>query len=137
MLWGAGLGVFLHRHPWGDWLATQRGEYAAAIGMLGNLAISFDTGWATVLAVSAASLLGFLAYRHFASIAPEPPSLGGYKTIWVLEDAIAITNDVIARLQDMLKNAPDPATLSKTLLQAIRLLALLKNARNGRYEPQT
>jgi len=134
--WGFALGVFLKRHPKGDWLATQREEFAAAIGMIGNLLIAVGTGWATIFAVSAASLIGFLVHQIIADVTPEPPELGGYKTIWVLEDGIAITNDVIARLEDELENGHDPTEVSRALLQAARLVNLLKAARNGRYEPQ-
>jgi len=134
--WGFVFAVFLRRHPAGDYLATQREEFAAAVGMAVNMAIAFGTGWASILVVSVASLLGFLLHQFVVNVTPEAPQLGAYKTVWVLEDGIAITGNIIERLHDTLENGYAPTKVSRTLLQAIRLLGLLKAARNGRYEPQ-
>jgi len=137
LFWGILWAIFLQHTRAGKFLTEERTWLTVVVGVGVDGAISFGGDWWTCAAVLAFSSVGIIA-RSLLNETNRPPALGAYKTVWVLEDGIALMRDITAGLQAILKggklSGPLNASLSNILSRAHDANELLRAARRGEYE---
>lgn len=137
LFWGILWAVFLQYNRAGRFWAEERTWLTVVIGVGVDGIISFAGDWWTCAAVIAFSSFGIIL-RSLLNETKRPLTLGAYKTVWVLEDGIALTRDITAELRDILKtgelSGPLNASLSSILSHAHAANELLRAARRGEYE---
>lgn len=125
LIWGILYAIFLQHTRWGQFLAKRRTWITVTIGIGVDLLIAFDGTWATVAAVIGLSSLGIVA-RSLINEEREEFNPRGYKVKWGLEDAIALSNELV----EMLEGEGNARLLSL----AYRINEKVKSARRGEYE---
>jgi len=136
-LWGLLLALFLQWTRIGRFLADERTWASVVIGVGVDLLIAYPAGWWTIAGVVVASGLPMIARSMLLEARVDEEGLGRNKLKWLLEDAIAYSNN----LADLLEQALDPerkeamtCVLSKALRIAHTLGVILRDGRAGRYE---
>jgi hypothetical protein len=135
LLWGILWAVFLQYHRVGQYLADKRTWVTVVVGVGVDLAIAYGADWMAVVFVFGASSLGIIT-RSLINESQRPKELGAYKQKWLLEDAMAFTDEVIILLRLILRQEPGSKVVSATseALEVVQNLRLqLKSAREGRY----
>lgn len=108
---------------------------SVVIGVGVDLAISFGGDWFTVSAVIAASSIGIIGRSLSNERKGEP--FHRNKVIWNLEDAVALSNDLIKLLDQVLATGEKDTrslSISKAVSLAYQVREKIKNARRGEYE---
>lgn len=133
--WGVVLACFLQFSRWGKFLAEERTWITVVAGVGVDLLIAYQAEWLTVCLVIVLSSAGIIA-RSLLNESRKPfPS--GYKLLWGIEDAIAVTRELTRELEEVLETGK-PETqitrISKALALAHTANRLVCSARRGEYE---
>jgi len=133
--WGIIWAIFIQYHRMGQFWAEERTWLTVVIGVGVDMLIAYGSDWWTVLFVISASSVGIIG-RSLINERDRTKVPSGYKTLWRMEDSIAILNDVIDEFTVLVqgREGDQVAQHSKILREIHRASRLLQAARRGEYE---
>jgi hypothetical protein len=135
LLWGFLWAMVLQHTRLGQFWVKERTWLTVVIGVGVDLALSFGGDWFTVAAVIACSSFGII-WRSLTNEAKQPEVQRGYRSLWSMEDSIAVLNELTESLEDLVEgtNGEQAARLSRALRSAHLASRYVKAARRGEYE---
>ena len=135
LLWGIGWACFIQFHRLGQFWVAERTWLTVFIGIGVDLAIAFNATWGETCLVIAASSIAIILRSLINESKGKPPK--GYKVLWGIEDALALSTKQIEALRDIassVENGPQLTKVSRATTLAHLTKEVLVKARRGDYE---
>lgn len=145
ILWGILWATYLQFNRYGQFLVEKRTWVTVVVGIGVDLIISYPWiggkgDWFTVTAVISASSIGIISRSLINEQKRDELNPKSYKLIWGIEDALALTKDVIDLLVKLLEsgqlNKEEILKISEILGILHRLKSIIIDARRGDYNPK-
>jgi hypothetical protein len=133
-LWGVLYATFLQHHRLGQFLADERTWVSVVIGVGVDLLLGIGALWWELWMVIGLSSVGVIV-RSLINARSRPKLPSGYKILWGMEDAIALSAELIELLDELLEGEEGERVLvlSRALRKAHRINRLVRDARQGEY----
>jgi len=98
---GIGWAVFLQFARTGQFLAAERTWVTVVVGVGVDLLVGYQADWLTICLIFVVSSLGIITRSLLNEQAAEI-NTRSYKLLWNLEDAAALTDDLVKAISDRL-----------------------------------